>query len=72
MPVAQRRRFRCSQCGYEETRTIGDKLPDREMLRPCPRCAGVMEMRLGDEGREGDGVLSRIFGEIGKLFKVGY
>ena len=36
--------FKCENCGYKEIRTIGDRSPDLEELRPCPICESRMKM----------------------------
>ena len=48
MPIAKKVLFKCQNCGYEETRTIGDVLPDKEILRPCPKCGARMVMTPSD------------------------
>jgi transcription elongation factor Elf1 len=68
MPISQRRRFQCRECGYETTRTIGDKLPSINMFKPCPKCGGSMEMLSGKVSQAGSGTLEQILEGIGRIF----
>ncbi len=43
MPTFQNIVFKCKECGYKELRQIGDVRPDKNELKPCPKCGGMME-----------------------------
>jgi len=38
MPIATKKTFKCKKCDYEETRIVGDCLPDANSLKPCSKC----------------------------------
>ena len=48
MPISRKVLFECQNCGYTETRTIGDVRPDPAELKPCPKCDSRMVISRGD------------------------
>ena len=47
--ISQRVKFKCTKCNHTEIRTIGDVLPDLNMLKPCDSCGAMMERDSNQE-----------------------
>jgi len=56
LPIQQTKVFKCIKCGYKETRTVGDNLPDMSSIKPCPKCGNMMKPT--------DSSVKNIFGKI--------
>ena len=50
--ISQRVKFKCTKCKHTEIRTIGDVLPDLNMLKPCSYCGAMMERDSNQEIEE--------------------
>ena len=67
MPVARNHILKCTSCGHTEVRVIGDVLPDKNMLKPCPKCGS--RMKMGDVAQQGEDVLGDVIGRVKNMFE---
>jgi Zn ribbon nucleic-acid-binding protein len=64
VPISQRKVFKCSECGYREVRMVGDVLPSKSTLKPCPKCGGFMKMTDDEVG-----AINKAIEKILRIFK---
>jgi len=67
MPVARNHIFKCTSCGHTEKRIIGDVLPDKNMLKPCPKCGS--RMKMGKVTQPGEDLLGDVIDRVKNIFK---